>query len=55
MDEFRKIKLENKNGSAAESADMQEHPRFTAVVLAAGSGLRMRSDIKKQFMLKLLL
>ena len=51
MDEFKRIKLDNENESAAESADMQEHPRFTAVVLAAGSGLRMRSDIKKQFML----
>ena len=51
MDEFKRIKLDNENESAAEGADMQEHPSFTAVVLAAGSGLRMRSDIKKQFML----
>ena len=46
MDSFERLHLkeENENGT-------DEHPFYTAIVLAAGSGIRMHSDVKKQFMM----
>ena len=45
MNDFESISIE---GYAEGSGD--EHPRYAAIVLAAGVGSRMRSDTKKQFM-----
>ena len=46
MDGFERMHIDE--GTGTEGA---EHPRFAAIVLAAGSGLRMNSDTKKQFMM----
>ena len=46
MDGFERMHIDE--GTGTEGA---EHPCFAAIVLAAGSGLRMNSDTKKQFMM----
>ncbi|HIU88538.1 MAG TPA: 2-C-methyl-D-erythritol 4-phosphate cytidylyltransferase [Candidatus Avilachnospira avistercoris] len=46
MEEFEHIKVNDEN-TVSEKGDRL---RYTAIVLAAGSGLRMRSEVKKQFM-----
>ena len=42
MDSFERLHLkeENENGT-------DEHPFYTAIVLAAGRGIRMHYDVKK--------
>lgn len=42
---FKKISLNNENGEEADQIS------YAAIVLAAGSGLRMNSEVKKQFMM----